>query len=186
MHPDKLFISDLDGTLFDTRAANIKAYELAFQEVGLKFSRTSYETAFGLPFDAMMDIVAPTSSTDTRKRIKELKKKFYRENIDLVFPNDGLISLLRFIHSQGYKVGLATTAQSHNALLVLNHFRIIELFDACVFGEEVTNGKPHPECYQLLMRKLKADPKNCIIFEDSDVGIKAAIESGAQVVRVAI
>jgi sugar-phosphatase len=54
-----------------------------------------------------------------------------------------------------------------------------------VTAESVTKGKPDPRCYQLGAEGLGLDPRDCIVFEDADVGLAAGRASGAQVVAVA-
>jgi mannitol-1-/sugar-/sorbitol-6-phosphatase len=53
-----------------------------------------------------------------------------------------------------------------------------------VFGEHVKNGKPYPECYNLAMQSLGVKSSECLVYEDSSIGIEAAESSGASVIDV--
>lgn len=177
---------DLDGTLFDSTTANAKAYGLAFRAAGVPFEEQTYRAQFGLRFQEMMDSIAPDTSPEVREKIRSLKATYYRENIALVKPNYGLIALLRTTRAH-HKTGLVTTASRGNVRNLLSHFSIeSELFDTIITGDEVTRGKPDPECYTLAINKLGVLPKDCCIFEDSDVGVAAATKAGAQVIRIVL
>lgn len=66
----------------------------------------------------------------------------------------------------------------------MRHFDHVDLFDFIVTQEDVVNKKPHPECFQIAMAHFDALPKDTIIFEDSDFGIKAVLASGAGICQV--
>jgi beta-phosphoglucomutase len=182
----KAYITDLDGTLCDTKAANTVSYEQAFHDAGLSFSRSLYEESFGLRFDEMLKILAPDVTDEQSSYVKKQKQKHYTENLDLVELNEGLLRILKDAKESGCKVGLATTAQSANALAVLDYFSLHNFFDETIFGEDVHRGKPDPECYNAIIKKLSVQPGECIIFEDTEFGMDAAKASGAIALKVII
>jgi sugar-phosphatase len=80
-----------------------------------------------------------------------------------------------------------STAARANAEAVLRHLDLgPPLFDVRIFGEDVQRGKPDPECYLTAMTRLEAKPDECLVFEDSVVGIQAAEAAGTTVVRVRV
>ncbi|HSX01145.1 MAG TPA: HAD family phosphatase [Candidatus Saccharimonas sp.] len=177
-------VTDLDGTLVFNRQANVEAYVRAFRDVGVEFASDEYLKAFGLRFDAMIERVAPHLDEAGRQRVKERKKHHYAQVVELITPNQPLMDFLKAMRGT-HKLGLATTASRHNALMIIEYFGLAETFDAMIFGEDVTHGKPHPECYALCIEKLGGRPDETLIFEDSETGMKAAEAAGAQVIRVA-
>jgi len=180
------YVTDLDGTLCDTLEANVAAYRQAFQDIGLEFDEAAYRGNFGHRFDEMMSLIAPQSSTDQRQQVAERKSIHYPDHTNLVAINDNLVNVLWHAKRNGAKVGLATTAKERNARAILEHFNLTDLFDATIFGEDVTNSKPDPECYQLVLQKLEATPETSVIFEDSVIGTEAACKTGAFVIKVAL
>jgi len=175
---------DLDGTLFDSTAANVAAYAAAFKDVGVTFDATAYKRLFGLRFDEMMAAIAPDMDAATRQKIKPLKAGYYEANFDLVRQNTGLLALLRSCRAH-YKTALVTTAARRNVTSLLRHFAVEEtLFDVIITGDEVTHGKPDPECYLAAIKALGVPAEQCCVFEDSDIGITAARAAGADVIRV--
>lgn len=179
-------ISDFDGTLCDTYRANVEAYRQAFEDSGLVFDQEAYARNFGLRFNEMMETIAPDSTPSIRQKVMDQKAIHYAANLDLITINTGLVTLLRSAKTEGKKIGLATTARRLNATAVLDHFSLIDLFDEMIFGEDVTNSKPNPECYNLIISRLEVNPEESLVFEDSHIGIEAAITAGAQVLKVAL
>lgn len=182
----RCLIFDLDGTLFDSREANVISYQLAFKDAGLTLDVEAYEKNFGHRFNELMDIMLPSSDDVARNKIKQQKAAYYSQQLSLVKPNLGLIELLKSA-GDNYKTALVTTASRVNVTNLLEHFSIKEnLFDHIITGEDVTYSKPNPECYKKAIAVLGAHPEECLVFEDSPIGIEAATNAGAHVIRVTI
>ena len=80
--------------------------------------------------------------------------------------------------------GLATNAERANADFVLDGANLRRYFQVIADGSQVQHAKPAADIYQLVASKLGIHPRNCIVFEDSTVGVAAARAAGARVVGV--
>jgi beta-phosphoglucomutase len=69
-------------------------------------------------------------------------------------------------------------------MMLLQHFNIDNIFNVMIFGEQVEKGKPDPECYIKCFDLLGVNNNQCLIFEDSKVGIQSAENAGAAVISV--
>lgn len=176
-------IFDLDGTLCFTEEANFAAYRRAFADVGAVLERQAYADAFGLRFDAMVQRVCPGLTPEQTRHVREAKAGYYRESLHLVQPNTALIAFLRSMRGH-HVTGLVTTAARHNALAVLEHVGLVDAFDHALFGEDVRRAKPDPECYNGILQRAGLEARECLAFEDSELGIAAAEAAGISVVRV--
>ena len=76
---------------------------------------------------------------------------------------------------------LVTTASRQNTYDILNHFGLVGIFDAILTQEDITRPKPNPEGFFRAMEKYNITPEKCLIFEDSEVGIEAAEQTGGTV-----
>ena len=182
----KYIITDFDGTLVDTMKANMAAYTEAFEESGYVFSDKLYAKAFGLRFDDMCNVLGVTENKTVRDKIRTLKSEVYPKYFDLIKVNK---ELLHFIASvPDVKVAIATTAAKKNFYNVMRHVLPGVTVDVIVTGEDVKNGKPDPEVYNIAKEKLGVtDNSEVIVFEDSEVGIKAANNAGiVNVVKIKI
>ena len=174
----KAIISDFDGTLVDSFEANLKAYQDAFEDVGLELTSEEYKKCFGFRFDrfmAEMRIVEKKYITN----IKEAKKKYYPRYFHLLKINIPLIELIRTCHAQGIKTAVASTARRENLVKVLEYCDISNIFDVIYAGFDVIHGKPSPEIYLKVIDVLGVNSEETLIFEDSEIGIEAAKASGS-------
>lgn len=115
--------------------------------------------------------------------VHQEKKNIYSRYLQNAVINEHLFRIIELI-SREYIIGLVTTASRKNAMEILNYFSVQDKFEIIVTQEDVTHVKPSPECFFLAMNLCKISAKNTIIFEDSDVGLQAAKESGAQYYKV--
>jgi beta-phosphoglucomutase len=89
--------------------------------------------------------------------------------------------LLR-LKERGVRIALGSA--SKNASFILEKVGITELFDAVIDGTKVSNAKPDPEVFLAGCRELRLQPEECVVFEDAEAGIEAAIAAGIYVVGI--
>lgn len=179
----KLIITDFDGTLVDTFSANLKAYQQSFSSVGLSLSEDQYKKCFGLRFERFMQAMN-IDDNEIAKKIRQFKSEFYPKHFDLLKVNKSVLNFIRYFRANGVKTSVASTARRKNLVNALTHIGAINDFDLILAGEDVTNGKPNPEIYNIVMRHFNASPNETLIFEDSQVGIDAAHASNANYMRI--
>ena len=173
----KLLITDLDGTLLDTKDVNYCAYREALKRFGYAIDYSYFcDFCNGRHYT---DFLPKVVGNDERlKEIHELKKVYYKTYIDKAQVNHGLTDIIRLLRPE-YKTAVVTTASKENCEEILNQFELRDLFDLVLTQEDVTNAKPNPEGFLRAMEYFASTPEETIIFEDSEVGIEAARKSGA-------
>ena len=171
-------ITDFDGTLVDTFEANLRAYQKAFNDIGLNLPAEKYRQCFGYRFERFMTAMGITDEK-TWNYIREAKKEYYIQFFNYLKPNKALIELIDAFHRMGGKTAIASTARRENLMNAVNHLGIGDKFDLVYAGIDVKQGKPSPEIYNKAMDTLHVSPDETLIFEDSEVGIEAAKASGA-------
>jgi beta-phosphoglucomutase len=179
-----LAITDLDGTLVDTSAANAAAYSKAFAEHGINVTEEDHLRIHGMHFNDFINLLAPQLSTEERDSIRQKKSLYYPDFFDTIVINTPLLELLQSLRATGTRIALSTTASKVNAERVLEYAGAKDLIEYFVFGESVTHPKPNPECFFMCMEWAMATPEKTIIFEDSHTGITAAHASGASVITI--
>lgn len=179
----KAIITDFDGTVVDTFEANYAAYCMAFKRYGLDLSREQYHACFGLRFDAFMDAMK-IDDANLRRNIKKEKARVYPTCFSYLKPNVILIDFIRKAKQSGVKTAIASTAQRGNLMNVLNYLKLEDLFDLIIAGDAVKEGKPNPEIYLTSMFLLEASPSETLVFEDTEVGLMAAEQSGVNVFKI--
>jgi HAD superfamily hydrolase (TIGR01509 family) len=76
------------------------------------------------------------------------------------------------------KLGIASSAQKRLIDYILEKFEIKQLFDSVISADDITHGKPNPEILPVCARKLKVNPAECLVVEDSRLGVQAAKTAG--------
>jgi HAD superfamily hydrolase (TIGR01509 family) len=99
-------------------------------------------------------------------------------------PMPGVRETLALCAQLGWRVGLASNSPAVLCQLVLHELGIDGCFQAVVSADYVKQGKPDPEIYLLAARILGVPPGQCLVFEDSPTGVRAARAAGMGVVAV--
>lgn len=182
---NKLIIFDLDGVLIDSKEIHFNALNLALANVDKKYiiSRNDQNIVFeGLTTYSKLNILTYTRGLPRplHKSIWQEKQKFSTAMFSSVSPDTELISLIKYIKSQGILVGVASNSIRATLDGCLKALGIIDLIDHSLSNEDVNFPKPHPEIYINCMSDLNVSPDHVIIFEDSEIGREAAKSSGAK------
>jgi len=98
---------------------------------------------------------------------------------------EGLGKFLEELYKNHIPMALATSAAPEYFDFIMGGLNIRKYFKVVITSENVTKGKPDPEIYLKTANKLRVDPKDCIVFEDSISGIKAGQAAGMKVVAIA-
>lgn len=180
----RLAIFDLDGTLYDTRAVNYKAYKQALQGYDAELDRDYFfDYCNGRYYKQFLPEISSKLTAEDMEIIHERKKAAYHGCLSEAKANENLIEMIRSIRGD-FHTALVTTASKRNAIEILDYFGHAGLFDLILTQEDVSKKKPDPECFLKAMAHFEVPPEDTIIFEDSESGIEAALNSGAGVCRV--
>lgn len=176
---------DLDGTLFDTHAANAEAYQRAFAEHGHKVDPAAIaaEVRTGDRADVYVKRLVPSLTPDQVQQVMNSKVNHYAQVMHLVRPNHQLIDFLRSVAPHHVTV-LVTTAKRVNSRRVMATMDIEQYFDHLVCGDEVTHSKPNPEIYLKALKLAGLEPHEVVAFEDSPSGLGAAQNAGIKVIKI--
>jgi HAD superfamily hydrolase (TIGR01509 family) len=102
-----------------------------------------------------------------------------------VFPlKTGALALLEALHAAAIPCAVASSSSVDEIRHRLGHVDVLKYFRAIDGGNEVAHGKPDPALYLLAAARLGAAPEDCIAFEDSENGARAAQAAGVRVVIV--
>lgn len=179
----KLLITDFDGTLVDTFKANLLAYQKAFDKYGLELTEQQYRDCFGFRFDDFMSHMG-INDNDTKNGIRLAKGDFYPLFFDKLIVNNPLLTLLKTFKKSGGLTAVASTARKENLINALNYIGATDVFSLILTGEDVKQGKPNPAIYNKVLETLNVLPAEALIFEDSSVGISAAIAAHVDYVQI--
>ena len=95
-----------------------------------------------------------------------------------------VIDVLRKARRLGYKIGLATMSCRNQVARILDFLGLSDVFDCIATSEDIQSTKPSPDIYLWVAEKLKVAPVNCLVIEDSPVGVRAALAAGMHCIGV--
>ena len=175
----KAFIFDLDGVIVDTAKYHFLAWQKIASDLGIEFTPEHNEELKGVSRVRSLDIIlalgnVQASQEDKNKWLIQKNEEYLSYLVDMdeseLLP--GVINVLEFIKEKKQLIALGSA--SKNARPILEKTGILHFFDAVVDGNDVANAKPDPEVFLRAAKLVKANNKNCIVFEDSVAGIQAA------------
>jgi beta-phosphoglucomutase len=185
----KGFLFDLDGVIVDTAVFHFQAWRRLAQKLGGDFTEEQNEQLKGVSrVDSLKKIIEWTGATVSDEEFQTLmveKNEWYLELVQGLGPQDALPGALNFLqtaYDQGIKIALGSA--SKNAPMILEKLGITPLFTAIIDGNNVVNGKPHPEVFLRGAEALGLEPSECVVFEDSIAGVQAAKAGGMSSVGI--
>jgi HAD superfamily hydrolase (TIGR01509 family) len=185
----KLVVFDLDGVLLDSKEIHFNALNLALDEFGNNYiiHRHEQDTVYeGLTTNAKLQIL-----TETKGLPKELHRNVWRRKqeysavlFESISRDEDLVSLFKFIKSRGIKIAVASNSIRQTLDTCLKSLGVQPYVDYSLSNEDVELPKPDPQIYNTCMEHFDSLPDETVIFEDSEIGLRAAHASGARVEKV--
>lgn len=182
-------IFDLDGVIVSTDNCHYLAWKKMADEESIYFDRTINERLRGVSRMESLEIIlerANKSYTDEEKvELATRKNTYYVELIGSLTEADilpGALDTLSLLKARGAKIAIGSS--SKNTPIILRQIGLDKAFDAIADGNSIKHSKPDPEVFLLGASLLGLEPKNCLVVEDADAGIDAAVAGGMRALGV--
>lgn len=185
----KAAIFDLDGVVVDTAKYHYQAWKRLARELGFDFDERDNERLKGVSrmrsLEILLEIGGVSLNSVEPDALAAKKNGWYLEFIRKMTPDEilpGAKELLEELRSKGIKLALGSA--SKNAPVILERLGLAAHFDTIVDGNKVTRAKPAPDIFLRGAEELNVEPANCVVFEDAEAGIQAAINAGMRTVGI--
>jgi beta-phosphoglucomutase len=173
-------IFDLDGVIVDTARFHYLAWKKVATALGFDLTHAQNEALKGVSrVDSLQKIVTWSGTQITQAQFDRFlveKNNDYLHYIEALTPEDALPGVrwaLEELQSAGIRIALGSA--SKNARKILDQLVLTQYFDTIVDGNDTQASKPNPEVFLKGAAALQVDPQNCVVFEDAQAGIEAAI-----------
>ena len=183
----KALIFDLDGVVADTAAAHLQSWQRLADEEGFVFDAAARQAVLGRTREDSLRLIVgyiePERAADWLSR----KQRYFLDALATMGPEDvlpGVVGLLNEARTSG--LGTALASSSRNACAVIDRLGVAELFDVVADGTTVAHPKPAPDIFLWVARQLKCQPFECLVFEDAQAGVDAALAGGFPVVALGL
>lgn len=175
------FIFDLDGVLTDTAEFHYRAWKQLADEEQIPFTRADNEQLRGVSRRKSLNRLLNGRLIDesTAEAWMNRKNSYYVGYLSAMTPADllpGVRAFLLSARSAGIKTALASA--SRNARMAVDHLGIANLLDVLGDGSTVMNSKPASDLFLWVAGRLGLKPQECVVFEDAEAGVDAALAAG--------
>lgn len=180
---------DLDGVIVDTAKYHYLAWKRLAETLNFDFSLENNEKLKGVSRMESLDILLKIGGLnfDEEKKLQMAaqKNQWYVEYISSMTEDELLPGVKSFIFSvrdKGIKTAIGSV--SKNTMTILKRINMCQYFDAIIDGNKIAHAKPNPEVFLKGAEALGVNPSNCVVFEDAEAGIQAAINAGMHSIGV--
>ncbi len=169
-------IFDMDGLMVDTEDLYFQAESEVARRHGKSFDLQLMQKMMGHKAVRSIQIMMETLGIEgSAREIETLRDSLYRDLlVKGVKPMHGLFELFEWLEINGFRKAVATSSKPEFKDIIFNHLSLEDRFEVVITADEISEGKPSPEIYQLVLRRLGLQPRQSIVLEDSAPGLKAA------------
>lgn len=182
-------IFDLDGVIVSTDNCHYQAWQRLADEEGIPFDRAVNERLRGVSRMQSLEFILQRAARDytdeEKQQLAARKNAYYVELIGSLTEKDilpGALEILHLLKKRGVKTAIGSS--SRNTPIILRQIGLSNAFDAVADGNAIQNSKPDPEVFLLAASLLGLEPQKCLVVEDADAGIQAALSGGMRALGV--
>jgi beta-phosphoglucomutase family hydrolase len=176
----KAVIFDLDGVIVDSERVHIEAEKQTMLKYGVRISSEELHRYTGTTARFMFtELIKKYKLNTTFEKIFSEKEEILFKLLEKdVQPTKGVIEFAEKLKQKNVKLAIASSSHKRLITYVLEKLNIVDLFDSIVSSEDVIYGKPNPEIFLRAANELNVSPVECLVIEDSKLGVEAAKSAG--------
>jgi len=184
------FLYDCDGTLVDSMLPHKEAWAHEIQkhapEITTETIYALIDELAGMPGTKTIEVLNARYRIhlDPQELSRAKEKNFFENYLDRVTPIPHVIEDLKAHAAKGAKIGVVSGGRQRVVSRMLEIVGVESLVDVVICAEDVKVGKPHPEPFLMAAQKLGVPPSECLVLEDAQLGVEAAIAAGMKWVRI--
>ena len=180
----KAYLFDCDGTIVDSMPLHYIAWKTALAEWNCPFPEDLFYTWGGKPVDEIISTLNEMHGLHMPvKQVGNRKEGLY---FDLLPQLKAIPEVVEHIEAQqGYiPFAVVSGGRRNSVIRSLTAVHLLDRFQTIVGAEEYIHSKPAPDAFLRAAERLGVAPADCLVFEDTDLGIQAATAAGMASVRV--
>lgn len=184
----KAVLFDMDGVLIEAKDWHYEALNKSLGLFGYEITRAEHLSSYdGLPTKVKLKKLTLEKGLPVELHgfINEMKQQYTVGVIqNLCRPRFNHEYCLSKLRANGFQVACCSNSIRMTIEMMMSYAKLDKYLDLIMSNQDVKNAKPNPEIYTTAMQKLNLQPSECLIVEDNENGIKAALASGGHLLAV--
>jgi beta-phosphoglucomutase family hydrolase len=180
----KAYLFDCDGTIVNSMPLHYVAWKKALGEWGATFPEDVFYSWGGMPTVQIVETLSEQQGLKMpAEQVAHRKELLYYE---MLHELQAVPEVLEQIVNNHGRIPFAVVSGGTRDSVTrsLNALGILDRFDTLVCAEDYTKSKPDPEPFLVAAERLGVAPKDCLVFEDTEMGIQSATAAGMQSVKI--
>lgn len=178
MNIPKLFIFDMDGTMFDTEPISYRAWQTVCKPYGYDIPEELFISIIGMDnrriIQKFRDYFGPAfPHKDIWEKKTAWQLQYYQDH--MVPLKHGLWECLHFAKERGIQCAVASSSPREQIEKLVTKSGLSSYFQIIQSGQEVIHGKPAPDIFLTVLKRAGVAPEDALVLEDSENGILAAV-----------
>ncbi|MFR9775325.1 HAD family hydrolase [Micromonospora sp. MS34] len=180
----RAYLFDCDGTIVDSMPLHYVAWRAALDEWGCEFPEELFYAWGGRPpaeivaaLNERHGLAMPVDTVDQRR------EEFYQRSLPDVTAVPDVLAHIEDAHGR-IPFAVVSGGARDSVTASLTALGLLDRFEVLVCAGDYARAKPDPEPFLLAARLLGVPPQDCLVFEDADLGVRAATAAGMASVRV--
>jgi HAD superfamily hydrolase (TIGR01509 family) len=183
--PFRAYLFDCDGTIVDSMPLHYIAWSKALGEYGCTFDKELFYSWGGKPaVEIIADLNKMQNLDMPPEALAEHKESLYFALLPQLQPIPEVVEIIEAEHGR-IPFAVVSGGRRNSVTSSLTTLGLLGKFETIVGAEDYKNSKPAPDAYLLAAARLGVAPKDCLVFEDTDMGIQAATAAGMASVKIA-
>jgi beta-phosphoglucomutase-like phosphatase (HAD superfamily) len=180
----RAYLFDCDGTIVDSMPLHYIAWKTALAEWSCTFDEGLFYSWGGKPVDEIISTLNAMQGLSMPVAVVAKRKEGLYYN--LLPQLKAIPEVLEHIEAQHGRIPFAVVSGGHVSSVTrsLTTVNLLDRFETIVGAEDYVNSKPAPDGFLLAAERLGVEPRDCLVFEDTELGIEAATSAGMASVRV--
>ncbi len=181
-------IFDMDGVIIDSEPITSKTYDILLRSMG-KTPKLQHHGLIHTPGvrgdDVWKEIMEEYNLEGNIEELRKMRRDTFLQLLeDTVEPMKGVRECIGMLSSHAVKLAIASGSDRNIITHILAKFGLTKFFPVIVSGNDVTKGKPDPECFIKAATQMGVSAKECVVIEDGQPGVIAAKKAGMKVIAV--
>ena len=180
------YIFDCDGTVVDSMPIHYAAWKKVLAEWKCDFPEELFYSWGGKPIREIVSLLNEIYKLDMPlDTVSKIKEEFFVAELPKLQIIPATVEIINERYGQ-IPFAIASGGRRSTVTRSLTVTNLLDKFETIVGAEGYVNSKPAPDCYLEAARRLGVDPKKCLVFEDTDMGIEAGRAAGMATVKVPV